>query len=112
MNITDNASVAAQDIFPAPGEGNQHYAWFVNIVARITTASITGTLNIVVRWNDPEVGAVSHTTSILLSVLNNYKQELYTACIAGDINGTIECNVTGLLGTPAFSVDAHLLQLG
>lgn len=106
MNITDTTSVLAQDFAPAPGAGNPHYAYVFSVCARVLT-SATGTLNIVVRWTDPELGALSRTLGMLLSPLNNYASLVLNACVSGDTNPTVECNLMGIIGSPQFSVDAH-----
>jgi hypothetical protein len=116
MNIADTASVAEQPCLYCPNYGSPFYNRLVAVVIRITDAATVGSLNVIFRWEDPVLGTVSHTVTILLTVLNNYKSEVFPVTLVGNVNydpvGTIECVAVGLVGTTAFVIDVATQGLG
>lgn len=104
MNITSNGSVAAQPFTAAPNPGDI-YTYVVAVQSKVLAAAVVGSLNIVCRWSDPDLGAMAHTTNILLTLVNGMKEETFPITVSDASLITAEATVVGLIGSTSYSAD-------
>lgn len=89
--------------------GGGDAGWLVGLSLSTITAALAGAASITIRWTDPAAGAQAKTVSILLG-LADHKDALQYCWTENGTGITIEAAVSGVLGTPSYSINASVFQ--